>query len=214
MAINCYTIGTSTAPNTFTMSGYDCCLNDVSITTGTNVPVTTSISFTTSKGVISIEQIMEKLQDKPDTRNIFDFFTIDKIEVYNDKVVKVTFIDNTFNSTIEVKAICDEDDVFDLEKGVYVCIAKLLYKGILTAPGIESASYDIALFKNNVKNVNKAIKKYYKELKEEEKNKEEEKKEKAAKLHRRNKNRIRKQKRKEKTQQELMKLIKQATKEN
>lgn len=44
---------------------------------------------------------------------------IDKIDTYNDRVVKVTFVDGTFT-----KAVCSENDQFDLDVGITVCVIK------------------------------------------------------------------------------------------
>ena len=157
-----------------------------------------------------MKTIMDMIKEKAKSENIFDFFTIEKIDVYNNKVVKVTFEDRQSDLLIEVKAICDDDDIFDLEKGVYICIAKLLYSGILTTRGIESAANDIALYKKNVKYVNKAIKQYYKEIKEAELFEIQKAKEKAEKQNRENKKRLKNQKRKEKRKSDFIDLINQA----
>lgn len=157
-----------------------------------------------------MKTIMDMIKEKAKPENIFDFFSIEKIDVYNDKVVKVTFVDRQSDLLIEVKAICDDNDIFDLEKGVYICIAKLLYNGILTTQGIESAAHDIALYKKNVKYVNKAIKQYYKEIKEAELFEIQKAKEKAEKQNRENKKRLKNQKRKEKRKSDFIDLINQA----
>ena len=44
---------------------------------------------------------------------------IKKIETYNDRVVKVTFIDETFT-----KSVCSENDHFDLDVGITICCMK------------------------------------------------------------------------------------------
>jgi len=44
---------------------------------------------------------------------------VKKVETYNDRVVKVTFIDDTFT-----KAVCSENDHFDLDVGITVCAMK------------------------------------------------------------------------------------------
>ncbi len=46
---------------------------------------------------------------------------VEKVETYNNRVVKVTFIDGTFT-----KAICSENDIFDLDVGITVCAMKRL----------------------------------------------------------------------------------------
>lgn len=169
-----------------------------------------NIEFTIEGETTDLKTIMDMIKEKAKPENIFDFFSIEKIDVYNDKVVKVTFVDRQSDLLIEVKAICDDNDIFDLEKGVYVCIAKLLYNGILTTQGIESAAYDIALYKKNVKYVNKAIKQYFKEIKEAELFEIQKAKEKAEKQNRENKKRLKNQKRKEKRKSDFIDLINQA----
>lgn len=44
-----------------------------------------------------------------------------KIDVYNDRVVKVTFIDDTFT-----KSVCSPNDRFDLDVGITICCMKRL----------------------------------------------------------------------------------------
>ena len=44
---------------------------------------------------------------------------IKKIEVYNDRVVKITFEDGSFT-----KAVCSENDIFDVDVGITICIMK------------------------------------------------------------------------------------------
>lgn len=44
---------------------------------------------------------------------------IAKIEVYNERVVKVTFADGTFT-----KAVCAENDIFDVDVGITICVMK------------------------------------------------------------------------------------------
>lgn len=46
---------------------------------------------------------------------------VKKVETYNDRVVKVTFIDGTFT-----KAVCSENDNFDLDMGITICSMKRL----------------------------------------------------------------------------------------
>lgn len=46
-------------------------------------------------------------------------FDISNIETYNDRVVKVTFSDGSFT-----KSVCQENDIFDLDVGITVCLMK------------------------------------------------------------------------------------------
>ena len=41
------------------------------------------------------------------------------IEMYNDRVVKVTFDDGSFT-----KSVCQENDIFDLDVGITICLIK------------------------------------------------------------------------------------------
>ena len=47
-----------------------------------------------------------------------------KIEVYNDRVVKITFADGTYT-----KAVCSDADEFCLDTGIMVCVMKRLFGG-------------------------------------------------------------------------------------
>lgn len=47
---------------------------------------------------------------------------IKKVETYNDRVTKVTFIDDTFT-----KAVCSENDHFDEDVGITICCMKRLF---------------------------------------------------------------------------------------
>ncbi len=44
---------------------------------------------------------------------------VEKVETYNNRVVKVTFIDGTYT-----KAVCSENDNFDLDMGITICAMK------------------------------------------------------------------------------------------
>ena len=44
---------------------------------------------------------------------------VKKVETYNDRVVKVTFIDDTFT-----KSVCSENDHFDIDVGITICLLK------------------------------------------------------------------------------------------
>ncbi len=44
---------------------------------------------------------------------------VTKVESYNDRVVKVTFADETFT-----KSVCSENDTFDLDVGITICVMK------------------------------------------------------------------------------------------
>ena len=69
----------------------------------------------------------------------------------------------------KVKAICDKEDVFDLEKGIYIAIIKYLYGNTLTPTGIEEFADKLKLYTFWNKKVQKAIKLYNDKLKTKEK---------------------------------------------
>ena len=71
--------------------------------------------------------------------------TVKKVEVYNNRVVKVTFIDGTFT-----KSVCSENDIFDLDVGITVCAMKRL----LGTSG-ENATREYNRFMNHVHEVMK-----------------------------------------------------------
>ena len=49
---------------------------------------------------------------------------VSRVDVYNGRVVKVTFMDGTFT-----KSVCSENDMFDLDVGISICLAKrMLHK--------------------------------------------------------------------------------------
>ena len=65
----------------------------------------------------------EKDKKEKDMKNYFkivDYKTYDKV------VVIVTFEDEKGNRT-DVKSVCNEGDIFDLERGIEVCVFKYLY---------------------------------------------------------------------------------------
>ena len=52
------------------------------------------------------------------------YCTVKKVEVYNDRVVKVTFTDGSFT-----KATCSENDKFDIDVGITICLIKKMMGG-------------------------------------------------------------------------------------
>ena len=48
-----------------------------------------------------------------------DIPIVKKVETYNDRVVKVTFVDGSFT-----KSVCAENDIFDLDVGITICLMK------------------------------------------------------------------------------------------
>lgn len=128
-------------------------------------------------------------KDEKQTMN----FKISKLDVFNNKVVKTTFSDGKVE-----RAICDEEDEFDLKFGVFICISKYLYKDTLTNHGIYIKALELSWYKEYNKIVDKAIKDYYKKLDKENKEKEEKQLEKEKAARRKIKNNIRKVKQKKK----------------
>lgn len=55
----------------------------------------------------------------PISQRGMDIPKVMKVETYNDRVVKVTFTDGSFT-----KAVCGEQDTFDLDTGITVCLMK------------------------------------------------------------------------------------------
>lgn len=85
-------------------------------------------------------------------KNILKFINVKDVEVIvPNKVVKVTFEDGLYEKTV-----CHEDDVFDLEIAITICMLKHVLGG--------TANYN-KMIKNIIRN-------YSKKLKEEEENKE------------------------------------------
>lgn len=86
-----------------------------------------------------------------------------KVETYNNRVVKVTFADGTFT-----KSVCSENDIFDLDVGITIC----LFKRILGKDGHKE-------YNDLIRNVHKTM-----EKNEEEKRKKKEQDEKKRKKQR------------------------------
>lgn len=76
------------------------------------------------------EDNAKKMEDKMNTvakRNgkaVDAAMNFKKIEVYNDRVVKITFADGTYT-----KAVCSDKDEFCLDTGIMVCVMKKLFGG-------------------------------------------------------------------------------------
>ena len=77
-------------------------------------------------GLIYCDEICEYLgiqKRTPDNKPkwIEGLPAVDKVETYNNRVVKVTFVDGTFT-----KAVCSKNDNFDLDMGITICAMKRL----------------------------------------------------------------------------------------
>ena len=79
-----------------------------------------------------------------------------------EKVVRVTFTDGN-----QEKVVCDKSDKFDLRKGLFIAIAKHMYKDKYTLEGIEEMARELSYTKECVLMVNKAIKEHEKHEKTE-----------------------------------------------
>lgn len=66
--------------------------------------------------------VEDERKSKPKTEWLDGLPTVKKVETYNDRVVKVTFIDDTFT-----KAVCSENDHFDLDVGITICAMKRIF---------------------------------------------------------------------------------------
>lgn len=124
-----------------------------------------------------------------------------KVVVPN-KVVIVSFKDGK-----NEKVVCDKNDTFDLRRGLFIAIAKHLYKHTHTLEGIEHKATELSYEKTYVKIVETAIKKHDREEKELEKIKKIEKEKKVAELRRREKKKIKAQKRRKKDEEDIIKMI-------
>lgn len=71
-----------------------------------------------------------------------------------------------FNDCKSEKVVCDNKDTFDLRRGLFVAIAKHMYKEKYTVEGIEYKATELSYEKRYVKIVENAIKRHYREEKE------------------------------------------------
>lgn len=134
------------------------------------------------------------------------------INVYGHDKPKVVEVEFKYqHDTVKIKSICCDEDEFDLKKGVYIAMSKLLYGDEYTTEGIEEKAHELSLKKSNEKMVDKAIRDYHRKIKTKEENDKKEKEEKLAKLKRKEKNRARRQKKRERSLEDLAELIKKAT---
>lgn len=116
----------------------------------------------TSQTTTAINPIMSMLGDTSmpkDTVITFSKNKSDKITGYQiivpNKVIEVYFEDNK-----KEKLVCHEEDTFDLHKGLFLAIAKHLYKDRYTLEGIEAKAIEIGYTKKYVKMVDAIIRDY------------------------------------------------------
>ena len=74
-----------------------------------------------------------------------------------EKVIRVIFTDGK-----QEKLVCDKEDKFDLKTGLFISIAKHMYKDKYTLEGIEEMARELSYTKECVSMVNKAIKEHEK----------------------------------------------------
>lgn len=101
----------------------------------------TNMMSATEKEIYNKQQLLER-------KTIINY----EILVKN-KVLIVYFKDGKSE-----KMVCHEQDSFDLHKGLYLAIAKHLYKNIYTLEGVEKKAEELSYTKEYIKIVKKAIK--------------------------------------------------------
>lgn len=147
---------------------------------------------------------------------VTDYYVYPKIvdiNVYGNDEPKVVEVEFKYGyETTKIKSICCDEDEFDLKKGVYIALSKLLYGKEYTTEGVEEKAHELSLKKDNEKMVNKAIKEYYKKIKAKEEAKEKEKQKKKEELARKKKNEERKKKQRERKRKEEANVIAEAIK--
>ena len=89
------------------------------------------------------------LKDKKENKDMKKSFTVTKVDVYNNRAVKLTFSDGTFT-----KAVCSDGDTFSLDVGITICMIK---KMMGSSSVYNKAMKDIhKLMKRNMKAEEKA----------------------------------------------------------
>lgn len=135
------------------------------------------------------------------------------INVYGNDKPKVVEVEFKYGyETTKIKSICCDEDEFDLKKGVYIAMSKLLYGNEYTTEGVEEKAKELSFKKDNEKMVNKAIKDYHKKIKAKEEAKEKEKQKKKEELARKKKNGERKKRQRERKRKEEANIIAEAIK--
>lgn len=142
-----------------------------------------------------------------------DFIEEIKILVPN-KVMEVTLNGNLCWGVRSgtYKMVVREPDVFDMEFGCALAIAKAIYSTVYTPDYVEEKAYEILKTKYYLKEIRKAIKKYNKKVAEEKKAQKAEEERKAIIARRRAKNKKRKEKMRARKKQEEINTIAEAIK--
>lgn len=95
--------------------------NDITVDMGINEETMVNLTIP-YHNLPRLKDITLKNSKKVDKPWIEGLPAIKKVETYNNRVVKVTFIDDTFT-----KAICSENDHFDLDVGITICAMKRIF---------------------------------------------------------------------------------------
>ena len=72
-------------------------------------------------------ELIEKANTKNEKENIMKNFKIKEYKVYNDKAYNDKALKVTFEDGTEITAVCDEEDTFDLMRGIEVCAMKYVF---------------------------------------------------------------------------------------
>lgn len=155
-----------------------------------NIPIVMTIN---EKGIIATYS-----QDSKEVITCFE-------EIVPEQVVVVHFRDGQSE-----KMVCQEPDVFDLHKCLFLAIAKHLYKKEYTTEGIEYKASELSMQKKYVKIVENAIKAHSKMLKDQEKSEKLELERIAAKNRRLQKKREKREQAKELKREEVIEMQKEA----
>lgn len=75
------------------------------------------------------------------------------------RVVEVTFNDDLWTKA-KVKTVCDKNDIFSLERALYIAYAKRRYNDMYTPEGIEKKADEFKYAKSYVSRVKNALKVY------------------------------------------------------
>lgn len=105
----------------------------------------------------TLYDLYEKTNSHVTTSKYIESFKV----VVPNKVIIVSFKDGK-----NEKVVCDKNDTFDLRRGLFIAIAKHLYKHTHTLEGIEHKATELSYEKTYVKIVESAIKKHDREEKE------------------------------------------------
>ena len=181
-------------------------MSSLNLSTGTTALPSTSTSISTGTRIHSWDS----------TPIVTDYYVHPKIvdiNVYGNDKPKVVEVEFKYGyETTKIKSICCDEDEFDLKKGVYIAMSKLLYGNEYTTEGVEVKAKELGFKKDNEKMVNKAIKDYHKKIKAKEEAREKEKQKKKEELDRKKKNEERKKKQRERKRKEEANVIAEAIK--